>query len=360
MKRRKYLLYTYAFIDGGAERVWATLASELARRGHDVIFVVDFDGRQDPFSLHPAVRRVTLGGSHFNTVRRLAGLLRKEQPDIAYAAVAGSDLKLLAARVLSRGRCGVVISYHGLIEYQSGLLSWLTYASAPLLTRMADKTICVSHGLRRAMIKRWKAAQANTICVYNPVVYPDAPASVTREQLRARDNRIIAMGRLVPEKGFTALIEALARMKTPDATLTILGDGPERETLEALATQKGVSARVHFAGFQKNIWTYLDDAKCFAHGAHSEAFGLVVAEALARGLPVVAVRSDGPEEILSDPSHGSLIDFGDIDGLAAALDNAMHCPGDPAPRIRRAQDFSMEAGVSAYEAVADSVLAARG
>ncbi len=359
MTKRSFLFYTYALVDGGAERVWATLASEFAKRGHDVIFAIDYDAGQEPFALHPDVRRVTLGGNHAVSIRRLAALLRAEKPDVAFGAVAGSDLKLVAARAMARTTTRLIISYHGFLEHESGRLSWLTHITAPILTRMADRTICVSQGLRNELIARWRAKASKTICVYNPVVYPGEPATITRDTLYQRPNVIVAMGRLVPEKGFEALVRAVARMQTKDATLTILGDGPERQRLEDLVSSLGLENRVVFAGFQRNIWPHLDRAKCFAHAAHSEAFGLVVAEALARGLPVVATRSDGPSEILNTDGLGRLVPNGDIDGMALALDETLACPGAPEPRLARAADFSLEVGVAAYQRLAEDVLAAR-
>ena len=359
MQKRKYLFYTYALVDGGAERVWATIASEFARRGHDVTFVIDYDAGIEPLELHPAVHRVTLGGSHVTTVRRLSALLQTLRPDVAFGAVAGSDLKLVLARVLARVPTRLIISYHGLLEHKTGWLSWLTHITVPVLSRVADRTVCVSEGLKRILIQRWHSAPAYTVCVHNPVVVPDAASGASRDDLQRRPNAIVAVGRLVPEKGFDLLIRAMSRLQAADATLTILGEGPERPRLEALIRDLKLEQRVTLAGFQRDIWSYLDRAKCFAHAAYSEAFGLVIAEALARGLPVVAVASDGPGEIINDAALGVIVPIGDVPALVVAIDAALMHPGDPVPRVARAAEFSLARGVNAYQKLADVVLAGR-
>lgn len=357
MQKRKYLFYTYALVDGGAERVWAALASELARRGHEVLFVIDYDAIIEPLELHHAVRRTTLGGSHTTTVRRLASLLRAEKPDVAFGAVAGSDLKLVIARLLARAPTRLIISFHGFLEHETGWLSWLTHVSVPLLSRIADRTVCVSDGMKKNLITRWRAARQQTVCVHNPVVFPAMPNRDTRNAFNDRPNAIVSMGRLVPEKGFDVLLRAMARLKTTDATLTILGDGPERARLEGIIKQLQLENRVTLAGFQRDIWPFLDRAKCLAHAAYSEAFGLVIVEALARGLPVVAVNSDGPSEILNHPDLGRIVPPHDEAAMAEAIDAVLRCPGDPAPRVARAAEFSLDVGADAYEGLAETVIA---
>lgn len=357
----KLLFYTYSLVDGGAERVWATLASEFARRGHDVLFVIDYGHDHEPIQLHPAVRRATLGGNHGTTVRRLAAILRDETPDVALGAVAGSDLKLVLARTLARVDTRLIISFHGMMEPETGWLSWLTHVSVPILSRVADRTVCVSEGMKTHLETRWRSAPARTVCVYNPVEYPTRSTPLTRRALAARDNVVVAMGRLVPEKCYDSLIRAFAGVKTPDARLVILGEGSDRARIQAEIDRLGLGARVSLPGFRKDVWADLDRAKCFAHTAKSEAFGLVIAEALAAGLPVVATLSPGPHEILvdADRQFGTLVPPDDEAAMAAAIDAALADPGDPAPRVARAGEFSSAIGVDAYSSMIDDVLAER-
>src|SRR5206468_1321948 len=100
---------------GGAERVWALLASFFARRGDDVLLVLDEDG--DRASLDPRVRVETVGGG-LAGVPKLAGILRREQPDVAASAVSGNGTKLILAKILSVSRTPLVMSFHGFEEFK--------------------------------------------------------------------------------------------------------------------------------------------------------------------------------------------------------------------------------------------------
>lgn len=75
------------------------------------------------------------------------------------------------------------------------------------------------------------------------------------------------------------------------------------------------------------------------------------------GLPAVVTRSGGPPEVLGSPDLGRIIDIGDVDGYAGALDELLADPGDPAPRQERARQFSLEAALDHYDALIERVIA---
>ena len=92
----------------------------------------------------------------------------------------------------------------------------------------------------------------------------------------------------------------------------------------------------------------------------SELFGNTLVEAMAYGLPVVATACAGPSEIIRDPAHGQLVTIGDTAALASAMGRALDNPGDPEIRRQRADQFSFDARVPAYEALITDVLAGQG
>jgi glycosyltransferase involved in cell wall biosynthesis len=103
----------------------------------------------------------------------------------------------------------------------------------------------------------------------------------------------VAAGRLAAEKGFDLLIEAIALLSDPRIHLTILGEGPLRGELEALARERGVSERVRFAGFQANPYVFFAKASALVMSSRFEPFPNVVLEALACGTPVIATPAPG-------------------------------------------------------------------
>lgn len=357
MTPRKLLFYTHALAGGGAERVFASLASGMAARGHDVLFAVDFEAEENRPYLSPDVRLVVLGRNHAKAVTGLAGLLRKEKPDVTLSALSISNLKHVLAALLT-GRLGrSILSYHGYWVSEPQFLSRVSYALTPLLTWLAARTVCVSAGLKNYLIFHFASVPSRTVMIYNPVLTGPLTPPASARELLSRPPVLLASGRMVPYKNLPLLIHAFARMNRRDAELLILGDGPERPAIEAEITRQHVTDRVKLLGYIAEPWAIYARARCFVLSSDSEAFGLVVAEALANGLSVVSTNCDGPREILDRGRYGWLVPAGDEKALAVALDAALDDPGEPGPRIERAKSFSLDKALTSYEALIEEVLA---
>lgn len=351
-ERKKLLFYVPSLGDGGGERLWAALATQFHQMGFNVHFAQDFEGIDNRHVLDPNIPLHTLntssGRGHAASICALANLLGDVKPDVALSAIAGSNLKLIFARILARSNTRIIQTFHGHNEWQTGWLSYITYRLLPITSRIADHTVAVSEPLRLALIKNWKSSAHRTSVVINPVQLPNRIKSMTPQDLIARPPVVLSVGRLSSDKDFGTLLGAFAKLQTSNARLIIAGKGPEQEKLEAMAHALGIVDRVDFPGYVKDPWPYYEQAKCFALSSTSESFGNVVVEALAHGLPVVATKTDGPLHILTSDQLGSLVDVGDENGMARAIDAALLTPGDPVPRQHRAADFSMSAGLQSY------------
>ncbi len=360
MDRRKIFLYTHGLTGGGAERVWALLASGFARRGHDVTLITDFVADQNDGFVDHSVRRIVLGGGHAVSVLRLARLLASERPDISISALSVSNIKHAAAACFAGRLSRAVLSFHGYSETEPQLLSRLGYIATAVLSRATAASVCVSEGLRNYVVGRWHGDARKARRIYNPVdPGPNKPAS-SEAELLARGPVALAAGRMVDYKGFPALIRAFAKVQPATARLVILGEGEDRPRIEAEIARLGLGDRVTLAGYVREPWDYYRRASCFVLPSDSEPFGLVVVEALGNGLPVVSTDCDGPREILANGAHGSVVPRGNEDALAAALSRALAAPGDPLPRVERARYFSLERGLDEYEALIADVIKPRG
>ena len=345
----RLLFYLPSLAGGGAERLLAQLGTGLRQRGHEITFVVDTDSAENAGFLDVGIRKVRLGPNHLANVIRLARLLRKVRPDASLSALSGQNLKHMLAAILVGRLPRAVQSYHGFFEGEPRLLSRLSYFLTPLSSRLMTRTVCVSEALREELVRRFHASPARTIRIHNGV----ARAGASDVSARYRNDEtpiVLACGRLSPDKNYPFLLRAFARMKHPNTRLVILGEGPERGAIEAEIARLNLQDRVSLPGYTDAAPWY-EEASCFAITSTREAFGLVVVEALAAGLPVVATTSGGPDEILQNGRWGRVVAQGDETGFAAALDAALDEPGDPAVRIARANDFSIEKCVEAYEAL---------
>ena len=353
----KLLLTTRAIVDGGAERVFSTIARSFAARGDRVTLAIDCAVPTEGLDATTNPRLVVLGGNHAASTLRLAALLRDERPAVAMAAVSGSCAKLAMATALARTATPLLLSYHGFEEWRTGRLGAIAYYGMPLLGRAASRIVAVSDGLRDDLVTLWGADPAKTLRIYNPVSIDLEVAAASAATLADRPPTIVAIGRLSVEKGMIDLVEAFARIDRADARLVIGGDGPERERIARRVSELGLDARVRLAGYVEPCAFYRR-ARVVAVPSRTEAFGLVVAEALAHGLPIVATACAGPREILGDGRWGRIVPIGDVEAMARGLEAALDDPGSPEERITRAATFSTEAGFRQWADLVDTLAAA--
>jgi glycosyltransferase involved in cell wall biosynthesis len=355
---RKILFYIYSLGGGGAERVIALLASGFARRGVEVILAVEVEAQENAAFLDPAVRVVTLGSSHPRALLGLARLIARERPDISLSALGVRNLKHALAATLVGRRRHALLSFHGHYNAEPHLLDRVANRLAPLTTRLAARSVCVSAWMRRHVVEDLHGSAKRIVVIHNPVRIGGAKPAASAAELEGRGPIILALGRLVPEKDFALLIRAFASLHRTDARLIIIGEGVLRRELADLAQGLGVADCVEMPGYAKEPWAYFERARVCAVSSRSESFSNVVVEAMAHGLPVVSTDCGGPGEIISRPEEGVLVPVGDEAALAAALATVLDHSGDPAPRVKRADAFSVEHALDAYAALFAEVIAA--
>lgn len=149
---------------------------------------------------------------------------------------------------------------------------------------------------------------------------------------------VLSVGNLYASKGHALVLDALARLgpRHGDLAYVVVGDGPEKRRLEARARQLGLSGRVTFLGWRSHdeVLGLMARADAFVLPSSPEGFGLVYAEAMAQGTPVVACRGEGPDDFISDDVSGLLVPPGDSDAVARVIARLLD---EPATAARLAQ-----------------------
>jgi L-malate glycosyltransferase len=169
---------------------------------------------------------------------------------------------------------------------------------------------------------------------------------------------LVTVGRLVPVKDHVNLLEAMALLRRDglDAVLLIAGDGPLRSSLQTRADALGLADHVRFLGHRSDVEVVLGCADAFVLPSASEGLSNTILEAMASGLPVVATRVGGADEMVIDGRTGHLVPPQLPPALADALsgvlkDAATRREMGAAGRARSEAEFSLESMVRRYEAV---------
>jgi glycosyltransferase involved in cell wall biosynthesis len=346
---------------GGAERLPLVLAPALGRSRLRLVLLKDTRVHRVPEGLEvTALSRpeIPLRASMtrvFAGAARAAGAARVVVGGMEWAATH------VAAGAAAWTRRPLVAVVHTDLE-RFAALERVPRAAWPLQRwslASARRVVALSDGAA-ASARRLGTREERLRVIPNPVSPWAFEAAVARATTRVPGPlRLLAAGRLHPVKGFDVLLEALARL--PGATLALVGEGPARAALEGLARERGVAARVRFAGFVDDPGEHFAAADAFVLSSRLEGMPLVLAEAMAAGLPVVATRcSAAVERALGDGAAGVLVPAGDAAALAAALAGLA---ADPAARSRlgaagraRAAAWAPAVVAEAWEAVFDEAL----
>lgn len=312
---------------GGAERVASLLGREWCRQGREVT-LVSFD-RCDARSYHalgPGVRVVHLKianqpssriSAAFRSVRRIVALrrlIRREAPDLVVSFLTKMNvLTLLACRGL---RVPVVICERNNPLRQEAHPLWWS-----LHERLRKRATLVLQ--TRASLDAFAGRDLGRIRVIpNPL---EPVAAIDRPESRT----IVAVGRLVPQKGFDLLLRAFSRIadQRPDWSLLIWGEGPERERLTRDRDALGLKHRVSLPGVTVSPGAWMEVGSIFVLASRYEGFPNVLVEAMAAGFPVVSFDCPwGPAEIIEDGRDGLLVPVADEASLAHALKRLIDDP----------------------------------
>ena len=171
-------------------------------------------------------------------------------------------------------------------------------------------------------------------------------------------------GGMIATRDQGALLKAFREIQTqhPNTHLVLIGDGPLRGELVALAGQLGISASVHFIGYSAQVGDYLGAMDIYVNTTLDEGFGIAVVEAMLAGLPVVLANAGAHPELITDEVHGVFYPGGDARRLAQKMLELIDQPdkrqrlGAAARESARAR-FAPEHYVSGYDAIIDKVLA---
>ena len=358
---RRLLLVADSLDVGGAERHVVGLGGAIVRAGYAVTVACSIAGpltlpaQQAGLTVRPLLSHLVKRRLSLVFAWRLARLVRQERFDLVhahmYASAAASALATLATNV------PLVLTEHSEARWRTGQARWLSRR----IYRRAAHVIAVSNRIRRRLIDEDGVPPTRITVIPNalsplPARDSDLALSVLAGEPAGPIVGLIA--RLQPEKGVTYFLEAAARVaqEVPEARFVVVGDGPLRHELARLAEQLGIHERVHFLGFQVEAPALVGAFDVLVVPSLSEGTPLVILEAMAAGVPVVASAVGGIPEQITHGREGLLVRPGDSSAFGAAILSLLRNPEwarrlGEAGRQRVADCFSHDRMVRQTEAV---------
>jgi glycosyltransferase involved in cell wall biosynthesis len=311
-------------------------AREAVARGYRVDLVVNINSGSLSGLVPAGVRLVDLDRRRVSlALLRLVKYLRNNRPEVLFSTIMHANVTAAIAGRLARVGTPVIVreSNAPVSEPKHTFSRLLTYKMLPYTYTWARAIIAVSEGVAselRAVDQRL----STLIKVVGTPVISDEVLRLGEQQpghpwFRAGEPPVIlGAARLQAHKGFLTLIRAFAKFRRSHvARLMILGEGPERRTLESEVERLGLVSEVSLPGFFQNPFAYMKRARVFVLSSEYEGLPNVLIQAMAFGTPIVATDCNcGPAEILAGGAHGQLVPVGDIDRMAEALARALYLP----------------------------------
>lgn len=311
----KVVLVIPTLKQGGAERVMSELANTWTKQGYDVHLVLLVGGKQF-YALNDAVIVHTLGFINNGPVSKIINelrtflifrnLLKHIQPDFILSFMTKYNIFTILANMY--------LPFDVFVSDRANLLTRRSFIERLLknITYRQARGIIAQTTFAKEILEK-EVKHQNIKVIFNPLKQLEL-LNVPKEKI------ILNVGRLIPEKGQSFLLDAFANVEDTEWKLVILGDGPLRHNLENQAKSLGINDRVTMPGSIKNVDEWLTRSQIFVFTSLSEGFPNALAEAMGAGLPCISFDCDaGPSDLINDSINGFLVPMKDQQLLTLRL-----------------------------------------
>lgn len=357
---------------GGAETVFAQLAHRMGERATTTLTVIPredwLSGQLRSLSIEPLILPAR-GSLNIKYLRQLIKVARGHRVRLIHTHLLGSAIYGALVGLLTR--TPVIAVLHGPTDLRS--LGRLAALKRWLLVHACSEVVAVSTSTRDALLEFGVPSESVTL-IRNGVdtdYYSPGHATELRAELGLQPGDLLigAVGNIRKPKAYEVLLRAAATVleRAPHCHFAIVGQGDAQQLapLEELRQSLGISAHCHFLGFRKSTPALYRNFDAFVSSSRSEGLSLAFLEAMATGLPVVATRSGGPQEVIEPDESGVLVPIEDPDALAQALLATLANPEKrarlgAAARARVVEAFSLDAVLRQYAQLYEKLLGRNG
>jgi glycosyltransferase involved in cell wall biosynthesis len=303
---------------GGTESALLQLAEKLMRRGHGVhVLSIKPPGRIAEIMRGQGIPVSTLGMDEkvtsWNLLSgswRMARMLRRGSYSVVHSFLPRANIMSRIANRFTSPRIPHLSSERSTDFRRSRLVQRLNRHTS----RWTDLVLAVTPAVQRMVVERDGLDPAKVVLLQNGIDIERVdrrPRAGVREELglEGKTTLIGSAGRLIQDKGHAYLIQAFARIASgrPSLHLVLAGDGPENGRLRTIAREAGMEGRVHFLGYRDDVIGILKDMDIFVLPSLEEGISVVLLEAMACGLPIIATEVGGIPGVITHGETGLLV-----------------------------------------------------
>ena len=358
MKNKKIAFFLQNLSGGGAEKSVVNLSNYLINDSLEIdIVLVDSSTEVYLKDLDTKINIIDLNKNRsLKSIFKMRRYIKTAKPDVIMSSVTHINIilvlvKLVSGKTNTKFVLNQVNHLSSIIDHYTKTLVFKKIILRVLLLmyNFTDGVISMSRGVEKDLLNNGLTIKSKFI--YNPIFSIEMLEKSKEEIIEKNEIFFIAIGRMVPQKNFSLLLDAFYLVnKEVKSKLIILGDGPLKPTLVKQIKELNLESRVLLKGFVDNPFSYLRKSNVFVLSSLWEGFGNVVVESLALGTQVVSTDCDsGPNEILENGKFGFLSSTFHKFELARLMVEALNNPIDSELIIKRGMEFSIESSAKKYK-----------
>lgn len=304
---------------GGIQKMIIELAAHLDKNQINVLIVSlkprsgeFFENIADKYQLN--VRYLNKkSGVDFSVIPAIYNVIKEFHPDVIHANQRTLTYALWPAVLY--GTPKIMYTVHNIADKDAHGIDRRIIKFAHQI--FGAQLVAISDLCRKSIAQVYQIEETAIPCIYNGVNV----SFFRRPAFIERSINYLAVGRMSPQKNYLLMLKAFATVHKiyPETTLTILGDGEDREKLENFCKINGLSNSVTMPGNVSNVRDYMWRAQAFLMSSDYEGLPVTILEAMSAGMPIVATKAGGIVDIVEDGINGCLIDIGDEKGLTDAM-----------------------------------------
>ena len=312
---------------GGAEKVLVHLANKLSE-GHKVSVCLTKRKGELASELDPKIQVFFLDtgeGNSLSLPRKLRRLMKQENVDILHSHDWGIYLEAtLAVAFNSNTRLIHTVHGHYMLydgDWKSQLKKRIRHTLERVLTRFTYQIVPVSESIENYILDEIKLPRKKVRVIRNGIT----PLNKEEAAEPSKILKLVTVGRMAKIKNYPLMLNSIAKVaeKTREFHLTMVGDGPELESLRALAASLNIEELVTFTGFTKEVPKIIKQQDVFLCSSDYEGISIAILEAMSIGLPVIATNVGGIPETVIDQKTGILVAPNNTSEFASAIEQLL-------------------------------------